>query len=287
MKIYIPSKDRAKTITTHLWLEKNNIPYSIVVHNEEQFRMYGQQLSWESFKNVINANCPYGMSVIRQWIRDNLVKDGEWYINMDDNIKYFQSFPSQHYNTEFIDTKNSKNLRKTLENHESTRTEFEDYVEETKVKAESLGVSYCGFATVENYFFRGKKWRTVAYVVGKCILCKKNELSYDQNIIAMDDYGFTAENLLKKGRVLVNNFVKPIANHYQDGGIGTYSERLNAKIEDCAYLMTKYPGLYRYNPKKSGDPRAELQLRFHSERQVEKWRANALQNSPSLFTNAS
>ena len=144
--------------------------------------------------------------------------------------------------------------------------------------ADRYGIYYCGFAVVDNAYFRVKKYRYVGYVISKLALIKKTPLiDYDLKIQAMDDYGYTAENLKIFGRVLINNYIFPVANHYQIGGIGTYEERKPKKIADAKYLMNKYPGLFRYKKKVGCDPKAEIQVRFTNPKQVNLWRKNLLE----------
>lgn len=138
--------------------------------------------------------------------------------------------------------------------------------------ADRYGIHYGGFATVSNYFFNSKKYRLVGYVISKAAYIKYDSTGYDKNIKAMDDYGFTASSLLKDGAVLINSWIKSINKHYEPGGIGTYDQRVERKIHDAAYLMSKYPGLFRYKVKKGCHPKAEIQVRFTSTDQVKKWR---------------
>ena len=145
-------------------------------------------------------------------------------------------------------------------------------VDEVIAKAEHVGTPYGGFAVVPNYYFRAKKWRYVGYVISKLAVIKNVGVKYDPYIQAMDDYAYTAACLKRFGAVVINNYVFPVAGLYEEGGIGTYDERVPKKICDCAYLMKKYPGLFRYKKKSGTHPKAELQVRFTSTEQVLKWR---------------
>ena len=100
---------------------------------------------------------------------------------------------------------------------------------------------------------------------------------FETRIPAMEDYGYTAEILQRYGRVLINNFISPVAGHYEKGGIGTYPERVEQKVKDCEFLMNKYPGLFRYPKKKTVYNKGELVIRFTNEKQVQLWRQQMLQ----------
>jgi hypothetical protein len=269
MKIFIPSKGRAKTISTPLIL--STIPYTVILHTKEEEAEYIKQNPYLEGK-TITSGVTGGISEQRQWIKDNLVESGEWFCMMDDNIESFNIYPPEHYFQDYIDTQNNKHLRRTLEDYRANPAELMKVLLEAQNKSEEIGAAYAGFAVVHNYYFRAKKWRTVGYVISKVAVLKKDDIAYDTNIKAMDDYAYTAENLLKYGKVLINNYMFPVAGHYESGGIGTYSERLEKKIADSEYLMQKYPNLFRYKVKKGCHPKAEIQVRFTSEKQVLNWR---------------
>ena len=108
--------------------------------------------------------------------------------------------------------------------------------------------------------------------MGKASFIKHSKLRIDSEMMAMDDYDFTASNLLTFGSVLINGFIKPIAGHYESGGIGSYEKRLPAKRLDCIRLMHNYPKLFRYKKKKNADPKAELQIVPTSVKALNAWR---------------
>ena len=92
----------------------------------------------------------------------------------------------------------------------------------------------------------------------------------------MEDFGYCAEQLLKNNCVLINSWIKPIAGHYEKGGIGTYEERVERKIIDSSYLMNKYPNFFRYKEKKNCHPKAELQIKYNSPKQIFDWKRKHL-----------
>jgi hypothetical protein len=130
-----------------------------------------------------------------------------------------------------------------------------------------------GFGTTPNFFFRDKRYREVGYVISKAAVRKNVGTPFALDAQAMEDYAYTAETLLRYGKVLINNYIFPVAGHYEKGGIGTYAERLPKKIEASEILMKRYPMLFRHPKKKGTDPKGELAIRFTSLKQVEQWRA--------------
>jgi len=264
--IIIPSKDRAETITTHLYCKGED--YMIVVHNKEQRDLYLNNPSIP-VDRIMFSNEPYNISLQRQWILDNLIRDGEWFVTMDDNVTGMTRLQHPYYPYPL----NLKTERSYWQQIVPIK-EFLELIELDIAVAEQAGAHYIGYAVVDNPFFRQKKYRYVGYVLSKVALIHKTSLQrYDPQVKSMDDYQFTAENLKNYGKVVINNYIKPTAKHYQPGGIGTYEERTPQKIHDAAYLRNKYPGLFNYKIKKGCHPKAELQVKFTTRVQVEKWRA--------------
>ncbi|MDD5109504.1 MAG: hypothetical protein PHC29_08435 [Candidatus Omnitrophica bacterium] len=269
MKIIIPSYNRSETISTHKLLKDNT--YTVILHDKEQFKKYAlnDSIKPDSFAITGIYN---GISGQRQWILNNLIEEGEWFLTMDDNIKSFTSVTGELYEKSILDTENDKSLKEKYEDQINIDRLLEICDEMINI-SEEKNIHYCGFSTTPNFYFRSRKYRYVGYVISKMALIKKSsKINYDQNIKAMDDYAYTAENLLKFGAVLINNFVHPISKHYQEGGIGTYDERVEKKIADAKYLMLKYPGLFRYKIKSGCHPKAEIQIRQNNTRQINEWR---------------
>ena len=271
MKIFIPSYNRPGLISTHLLLEAEGIDYRIVLADELQKIEYLKNPSIVADK-IIVAHIKPGVALVRNWILEHLVIDGEWYMTMDDNITGFEKVVPEHYDKEAIAVKTLPPVvSKDMFNASCSAKEFMYAVEDTVKKADEIEAKYCTFASTDNPFFRGNKWRTVGYGLSCVALIKKSHLRFNIQIRAMDDYGFTAQNLVEFGKILVNNFARPVKKHYQPGGIGTYDERVMTKIADAQYLMYKYPGLFRYNKKSGTNPLAEIVLVPNTPDKLEKW----------------
>lgn len=272
MKIFIPSKGRPDRITTHLLFRNLDVDYKIVLHNDEERSYYLLNKTVEP-KDIIVSNTSLGVAYQRQWIQENLVKPDEWYISLDDNIKGFKGVNEQFYQSERLPAKKAKSWRDVYDSTISP-TRFLEICNEMKDLGEKIGAYNLGFAVVENYFFREVKYRYVGYVISKAVIRKNLGIPFELEAQSMEDYAYTAECLKRHGKVLINNYIWPVAGHYEKGGIGTYKERLPHKIKDSAYLMAKYPGLFRYPKKKSYDNRGELVFKPTNLKQVEKWRKN-------------
>lgn len=272
MKIFINSYNRPEIISTHKLLDACGIDYRIVLHNHEQRELYLANPSISPEK-ILVSNMPVGMVGVRNWVLETQVKEGEWYLHLDDNITEFQCVPEPAYSTAGIDTKADPARFKALFETPVDAKRFLEVCEDSIKEAERRGAWLVGFASNLNFYFRSKKYRDVGYVIGKTQLIKKGDLTYDLNVYATDDYLWTAQNLLRYGRVLINNYAVAVKKHYAPGGIGVYDERMKWKVPEVAYLMKTFPELFRFKIKKGSHPKAEIQVRFTSLDQVEKWRA--------------
>lgn len=266
MKVVILSKGRPDTISTHKLFRD----YVLVLHTEEERQEYLKNPSISPEK-VIVSNVPFGVANQRQWIQDFLIPENEWYISLDDNIQAFQAVPEPDYFLSSLPVKTDKRM-KALYDAQCSGDRFIKICEEMAKEGERIKAYNIGFGTTPNYFFRDKKFREVGYVISKAVVRKNLRTPFALDAQAMEDYAFTAENLLKYGKVLINNFVFPVAGHYEKGGIGTYTDRLPKKIAAGEILMKRYPGLFRHPNKKGTEPKGELAIRFTSTKQVEAWR---------------
>ncbi len=271
MRVVIPSFNRPHTIKTiHILRAAGYENYNILLHDEEQLSLYRQNPSVDLSK-IIVTGAARGITNQRRWIAKNFAETGEWFVSLDDNISSFTGVSPPNYSKSDLPVQANGFDKRVFDYPIGFKTLLERWRSDI-AEAEKRGANYVGFATVPNFYFLGKKWRDVGYVISKAVLIRNVGVDYDPQLEAMEDFGYCAEHLRRFGRVLINNWLTPVAGHYEPGGIGTYSQRLPRKIKDCDYLMAKYPGLFRYKVKSGCHPRAELQFRFTSTKQVDAWR---------------
>jgi hypothetical protein len=268
--IYIPSYNRANTIKTTLYLDECNISYKVLLHTEKcksEYLKHGRVKE----KDIIVTNEPKGITNQRNYITHHLAKLNEWYISLDDNISGFKKVIDKYYQQKKIDV-TSKNITQKDYNQKINANEFLRLLKHDIHIAEKINAQYIGFSSVDNYYFNNRKYKSVGYVISKAVAIKYKGIEYDKKLEAMEDFGYCAEQLIQNNAVLINSYIKPIAGHYEKGGIGTYNERVKRKIIDCAYLMRKYPNFFRYKVKKNCHPKAELQIRFNNPKQIKEWK---------------
>jgi hypothetical protein len=275
VRVFIPTKGRYDTINTHKVFDGTD--YMIVVHNVDEADRYLENDSIPLDRLVVSgvAADAYGLTRQREWIVDNLVDEDEWFIFADDNIRYIEAVPEEWYGNDEqpFGKLYSAEWRKRYATH-CSMDRFMDIAYEMVDMAEGLDTVLCGFAAVDNYYYRRGHWRTYGYVIGKMtIVCNHNIARFYRHDITMEDFTFTAYTLLKYGRVLINNYVRAVAGHYQAGGMGKYDERIPYRLADCVKLMDLFPGLYRPKKLKHMVPGTDLALRLTGgEHRIDAWR---------------
>lgn len=265
MKVIIPTYNRPDTIRTHMHFMNQDL--LLVLSNDEQKDMYDKNPELVNVPKIV-ANVTGNIAAKRQWILDNLVAGGEWFLMADDNIRSFQCIRQPWYGADELDETGVK-----MEVAIDYRMAWE-VIMETLGEAEARGAQLAGFRTNSNPFFGRRKFNDVSYVSTKLCLIKKNsDIRFDPDFPLRDEVLFCAEHLLRVGKVLVNKYLYPVANHYEKGGIGSLDSRLDRRREECRLLMFRYPDLFKYKKNHKSTPEgSDLQLRLHSLRQIESWR---------------
>lgn len=285
MQVFIPSKNRADTISTHNVFPKG----FILVHDDIQRKAYISK-GIDPERVIVTKTKPdeFGLTRQREWAVKNLVRDGEWFVFADDNILRLSWLPLPYYKSsevtpESVSPKNPKELWGT----ECPWDTFRDVVaKDTITYAERVGARMCGFAVVDNFFFRSKKFRSIGYVIGKLMLMKKDRLTFDHTI-TMEDFRNTADHLLRFGAVAINNFAFPVAKHYQKGGMGSYKERVPFRQKDVKRLMFLYEGLLRVKNRDGFEPNTDLQVTIHNANALAEWRKKTSERWKTLSARSS
>lgn len=274
MKVFIPSKNRPETISTHRLF--HDCERYVLVHNREQRDAYAAAGVPEAWLHVTDTEpdaC--GLTRQREWALKNLAGRDEWVCFADDNIRALTGVHGMLYHEETLSTRDGRGAKwwRDAFAREWPGWRFLDVVAPDCIaEAEQLGARLVGFSVTENPFFRGRKFRPVGYVIGKLMLWKHEpEFPWDHTV-TMEDFRNTAEHLLRYGRVLVNNFLWPRAGHYEPGGMGTYDQRIIHRKRDVVRLLEQYPGLFRRKDRKGFVPGTELALRLHRPEQIDVWR---------------
>ncbi len=281
MKIFIPTKNRAALISTHLVPALAGNDIRILVHDSKQALAYQDAIGRHRGLTVTHTpSDTFGLTRQREWATKQCEQD-EWIVFADDNIVDITGVPVWFRHETRIPVTGTEGLRsqdklmpwRDLYGHSLTPAEFPQVFGACTTQADRIGAKMVGFATTGNHYFRGVKWREVGYVIGKMMFWKVDHSYRWDHTISMEDFRNTGEHLLNYGRVLIDNFLFPECTHYQPGGMGTYAERVPQRKADVQNLLAMYPGLFRVKNRKHFVENTDLAVRFNSTKQVDLWRA--------------
>ncbi len=171
-KIAIPSYGRAATIRTPALLPPG-ADFSIIVHTEAEAYWYRQTKLFRAGQ-VKATGCAPGIARQRNWILENLVKDGQWVLMLDDNIEAVECVADALYGQSSIDMRRLPmrvwhDIFKRRVDWQRVHSVLLESIE----RAERDGARLIGFANNDNPMFNRHKWRDAALVVTKMALVRK------------------------------------------------------------------------------------------------------------------
>jgi TET-Associated Glycosyltransferase len=273
MQIYIPSYNRPDTITTSKLLHEAGLEHTVIVHDEEQKRLY-QEAGNVKGNLVIGVSKAGGLAGQRWWIdTQSNIEDGEWYAQLDDNITEFTMLSHKHYWKESVDNRDhsfDKEFFTPL-----YPSSFFTLVESEMIpKANEWDAHLIGFAITKNPYMRGKKWHKIGFIVGKVMIIKKSHVTFMPDIFCNDDYQITLAHLLEFGAVLRNDFIYPDFPRYQVGGLGKLKDRFEPYANAVKILMERYPDALNLSHRADLPYGSSVRLRFTdaSEKSLDRWR---------------
>lgn len=275
MRVFIISKGRAATATTGKYFEYHK-PWEtfFVVPEEERYQYLEHQL--------LPVICsPVGFPEIKDWILETQVQPNEWVLICEDDIIDFWSVIPEYYwmpvfpYEEIHDKQKAEGgrWRQYMEDTFNSLTSPEylhDLVLADIRKAEELGVHLIGYAANDNPMFRKKKYRTVAFIIGRTLVVKPNKARHPVDIQVMEDYAYTAEHFYHYGRVLCNNYIHWKSTLFQEGGLGNREQRYPLHVDAQAKLLSRYGNLFGAK-ERVGRGLPEVRLRLHNEEKVQEW----------------
>lgn len=209
----------------------------------------------------------------RNWICDELVEEGEWFIGMDDNVMGLTAVADECYSANFLPTTDEpapdgyESWRKVYNGQVSPAKWMAKFRSDMKM-ADSMGAPLVGVATLENPFFRERKYSNYRFVKTK-IFAMKNHKDLRFKYLTCHDSYLTMLAIAKYGKVLVNSYLHHKSKMYEKGGLGTREEReKKGLIRDLNKIIKEFPGLCRIGRGKN----SALALSMMSEASVTKWR---------------
>jgi len=169
-------------------------------------------------------------------------ESGPWYIGMDDNIQAFTTVRSDYYDNDTVRADDGNNWRPVF-NCETDPWIYINELNKMCKQMSEINAPYGGVATMENPFFRMKKYSYRRFVKTKVFIMDASANMMFKHSMCHDSY-MTALAIARNGLVLVNNFLFYKARWYEKGGIGDRKAReaagLLTQLQECC---DEFPGL--------------------------------------------
>jgi len=215
----------------------------------------------------------------RNLIQNELTKPGQWYIGLDDNIQRFNMVePELFASRERLQTDDGSNWRPRYR-HKMSPVQIMSCFQMLMDRCEKTGTVFGGFASMENPFFRARKWSEVRFVKSKAyVMLNDGDLEWHGQRCGQDSH-MSAAVVAKYGCVAVCNWIHPVHKMYEEGGIGSSEERRKNLDPMLDSIIEEFPGLVQRGRGKN------TALRFNrtSKRAVLRWRCEQGMVEPVSF----
>jgi len=273
-EVIIPTRGTDR-LRAHRWAMDLGYPVHFVCDDERQrgrvMRKTGCQRNRCHVAQTPDGLGQSGIAYVRDWVCQQLVPVGDWIIWIDDNVKRLTSLPHPFCNTDRIDFDFDD------EPDIGWRDAFEQTAENPRYVLDQLiekcidnGTIFGGFAIETNFFFRRLRYQWWGYARTQCAVYRndgRSWLAWDG--MMLEDFVKSVDVVCRYGKVVIDRFSKPDKPAFEEGGIGSFEDRLPNLRHDCKMLMERYPGLLK--PVK---PDVDYQLTFakRSQRTIDAWR---------------
>lgn len=264
MKIYCFTWDRYDTATTPGKLEAAGLPHMVVCHSE-QARQRFIDAGTVKPENIVASGVPKGLALNRNWVLDNLVKDGEWHMHVVDDFLTITELDCYDKLTKAGIEKTECTIKNSTEWSRKFRTKidfvkFHQRAEELAKYCDERGVLLGGWAGFTNSLFRVEHWKKNVLADGRAWVMKKSKLRLDPNVNLIDDICHCAQHIMNGTGVIVDNWILPAASRYTAGAFGSIEQRLPQKMAEAKYLVEHYPCV-SFGDKKGWPAGSHVQLR--------------------------
>lgn len=258
MHIYVLSRAHKERMHLPSVLIQGGVPFKLVVDTEEQaseaYRILSPIMHEHKAKQLgtVRTLVSHADNIVgaRNFItRYHLKNHGrQYYCGMDDNIRGFTMVMAKYRNISSLPTDQptwapkGKTWRQVF-NKPCTPQQFVKELEGLCDKMVTESVRYGGVATMENPFFRGKRYSYRRFVKSKVFIMDPTAGLEWQHTMCHDSH-MTALCVARYGRVLVDNYLFYRARWYERGGLGSRAARdaagLTTQLQQC---VQQFPGL--------------------------------------------
>ena len=273
-KVFTFFYNRFTDATTSLALQENGIEHNVLIHKQEDYIKFKNGGTIAG--NPIITNEPKGLAYQRNAALE-LMNENEWAVFMCDDFQKVLSYSINDIYTKpnKLDITFENQMQYALRNDKNQMTLKEMFTMFPKLiqLAEKNKVYLIGFGLHTNPINLRSKFTTRGLADGRFWLVKKSNYKFDNNVQMVDDVAWTAENIIRHGKILVLNWCVPLFKRYTAGAFGSISERKEQRLKECKYLANKYYPLIKIAKKPNWDYGTHVRL-YASKNNIIKARIN-------------
>jgi len=249
VKVFTFFYNRYATATTSRAMAESDINHYVMMHNENDVDKFekGNTLFGEP---IVTGN---GRGLAHQ--RNSalrMMSKNEWAVFASDDFQKIYSYPEEYIFSKTlsrdVNAGNQQAIRLKKVHQISLREMFKFFPKLIEI-ADANNIHLVGFGLHDNPRNLKNKFTTRGLADGRFWLVKKSTYEFDPNAQSIDDYAWTAENLVRHKNVLVLNWCVPYFARYSVGGYGSETEREAMKKKECQYLVSKYEPLIKFSEK--------------------------------------
>jgi hypothetical protein len=271
MKIYMVTRGDLNRITTPELLKRHGLDFTIVTHDEKIADVLSEKYEVPAVFTGAEPGV-HAHAANRNFIIQNLVGEGQWYVGVDDNITEIYRPPPDIYNV--YDTVEQDPKYRKLFMTPLPGGSLMDELDQLRLACEEFDTVYGGFGYVDNYFFRRNKWRVNGYVKSKLfVACNDGRRwDWDPGLGIMLDHAKTYDTIARYGRTIVNQWIYPDHPRFQPGGLGSHMERMPHRLKTMEVFKRVFKGLVKINEGEIEGYYDNPTLAIRSQHKIDQWR---------------
>jgi hypothetical protein len=129
-----------------------------------------------------------------------------------------------------------------------------EVIEAMSAACAETGATLAGLPPTDNEFYTpaDPRHRHGVFIVGDLIHVAPSPQRFDRQLRLKEDYDFTLQHRDAAGAVRVQTYLASFAHRDNRGGAVSY-RTMEAEAEAIGYLMHKWPGEFRLNPRRPGE----------------------------------
>jgi hypothetical protein len=118
---------------------------------------------------------------------------------------------------------------------------------------DATGLYLVGNSPTDNVGFARDGVSTRKFVPCPCITVRPSTPRFDENLRLKEDYDFTLQHWMTYGGAARCDFIAPSFGRYTNEGGAVSYRTAELEQETIAYLMEKWPGMLRLNPRRANE----------------------------------